>query len=136
MKTIAKLVAALVPLVVVACHPSDDPGKPDGAATDGATTDAGADAASGAGTACYIAAQFRCHEFPEPTGDQAQNLAVECSSDSGDLGATCPMAGYLGKCTLGTGAGREIRRFYTGADAAYEQDFCVNTVMGVWTTTF
>lgn len=43
---------------------------------------------------------------------------------------------FQGKCTIGTGKGREVKRVYTGADVAYEQDFCVNTAMGVWSTTF
>ncbi|HEY8076345.1 MAG TPA: hypothetical protein VIF62_19605 [Labilithrix sp.] len=117
-------------VAVVSCHPTDDiPSTPDGG---GAQSDSG----GGGNTACYIAGQQRCHEFPQPTGTQANDLAVECSSDSGMLGASCPTAGFLGKCTLGSGAGREIRRFYTGADAAYQQDFCVNTAMGLWTTTF
>ena len=125
-------------LPVAGCHPGDDPGtKPDAATTgDAAKTDAGGGDDGGAGTACYIAPQFRCHEYPQPTGDQVQNLAVECSSDSGDLGPSCPTAGFVGSCTLGTGAGREVTRWYTGADAAYEQDFCVNTAHGVWSTTF
>lgn len=135
------LLAALLVLAVPACHPGDDPGgKPDAAATAdggaGPTSDAGSGIDAGGGTACYIAAQQRCHEFPEPTGDQLQNLSVECSSDSGDLGAACPTASFVGKCTVGTGAGREVTRWYTGADASYEQDFCVNTAKGVWSTTF
>src|SRR5690242_13169989 len=119
--------ALLVVLAVPACHPGDDPSGKGDASVGDASSPLGSDAGggggesdAGGGTACYIAGQQRCHEFPEPTGDQVQNLSVECSSTSGDLAATCPTAGYLGKCTLGgTGAGREVTRWYTGADAAY-----------------
>lgn len=126
------------------CHPGDDiPGGrdagPSDAAADAATTDAASsDAAVGSSLACYIAGQMRCKEFPQATADQEANLPVECSSDSGKLTspAACPNAGFVGKCTVGTGVGREVRRWYTGADVVYQQDFCVTTAMGLWSTTF
>jgi hypothetical protein len=113
----------LVLAALTACSGKDEPAK-----------------TSSSSIACYIDVQFRCKEFPEATSDQLANLPVECSSASGALTkdpAACPKAGFLGKCTVGTsGKDKEVRRFYTGADAAYEQDFCVNTAKGVWATTF
>jgi hypothetical protein len=123
-------------LLVAAC----DPEKTEETAADGgrneastATTDAGAGS-----IACYSAEQFYCEENPQPTADQSANLPVSCSSVSGVFSmnpAACPPAGFLGKCTMGDVKNPTIRRYYTGADAAYLQDFCVNTAMGAWSTT-
>jgi hypothetical protein len=129
MSPLRSLLALLVlPATFAACGPGDSSKSPDAA-----TGDAGAGS-----IACYIAGQFRCKEYPEATNDELNNLPIECSSTSGVLTspANCPMAGFQGKCTMGTGVGREVKRVYTGADLAYEQDFCVNTAMGVWSTTF
>jgi hypothetical protein len=114
------------------CPNNNDP------ASDAAT---GTDAATGGGTACYIANQFRCKEFPNPSDDQRNNLAVECSSDSGVLAATCPTANYQAKCTVPPDPanpkdGPEVRRFYTGRDVVYEQAFCADPAHGVWSTAF
>jgi hypothetical protein len=132
----ASLLVTGFSLVLLACSSKDDPkAKADAAApgSDAAATDGGASS-----IACYIADQFRCKEFAEATDDQRANLPVECSSTSGVLSspANCPKEQYAGKCTLGTGKGQEIRRVYTGADVAYEADFCVNTALGVWSTAF
>ena len=87
---------------------------------------------------CYVAGQFICFEDPNPTTTQASNLSVKCSSDSGQFlqPAGCPQAGFLGKCTATTSEGVEIQRFYTGADAAYQADFCATVALGTWSTTF
>jgi hypothetical protein len=97
------------------------------------TTDGGTQTAS-----CYVATQQICYEDPSPTASQAQNLSVKCSSDSGQFlqPAACPQTGFLGKCTATTSEGVEIQRFYTGADATYQADFCANVSLGVWSTTF
>ncbi len=51
---------------------------------------------------------------------------------------SCPMSGFIGKCAVPANGkeGPEIRRWYTAKDAAYQQDFCVSTAKGVWSTTF
>ncbi len=112
--------------------------------TDGGTTlDAPSEAAVDGGKlssiSCYSSVQFFCEERQAPTAAQADALRVMCSSGSGELEepSDCPPAGFLGKCTISSGelAG-QIRRYYTGADAVYQQDFCVNTAQGVWSTTF
>jgi hypothetical protein len=107
--------------------------------TDGGAADGGGGTGGGT-TTCYVATQFRCHEFQNPTQEMKDDLATECSSDSGNLAAQCPTAGFGGKCTLPipatTKGGPEVNRFYTGSDLAYDQDFCVNTANGVWSTTF
>ena len=88
--------------------------------------------------ACYIASQDRCHEYPEATAARVTNLPVECSSTSGVLSmpANCPTTGFLGKCTIGTGAGADVTRWYTPADATYQQSYCASPANGVWSTTF
>jgi hypothetical protein len=93
---------------------------------------------AGSGASCYSAVQFFCEELPAPNAEQENALAVMCSSGSGAFKkpAACPPAGFLGKCTMTTGKDVKIRRFYPGAEAAYQQDFCVNTARGVWSTTF
>ncbi len=130
-----------VAVVFFACHPTDSPSTSDAAAGGDSAAGGGSDAGGDAGAdsiACYVASQFLCHEYPQATADQKTNLPVECSSDSGDLTtpAACPTANFGGKCTVGTGEGRDVKRFYTGSDLAYDQDFCVNTAMGVWSTQF
>ena len=117
------------------------PGKSDPTVTDGGVADASpADASKGGSVSCYTGVQFVCEERQPPsTADQAEALRVACNSGSGVLQepAKCPPAGFLGKCTIATGelAG-QVRRYYTGADAAYQEDFCVNTAKGAWSTTF
>lgn len=90
--------------------------------------------------ACFVASQDRCKEHPLANEVQRKALEGECSSASGALSspAACPPAGFIGKCTVpgAGGGGAEIRRWYKAADAAYQQDFCVNTAKGVWSTTF
>jgi hypothetical protein len=111
-----------------------DAAPAEAAAGDGSTAgDGGVASAS-----CYVASQDRCKEFPSPTGTQAADLAVECSSTSGVFAspAGCPTTGFLGKCTTGTGPGSEVDRWYTPADATYEQSFCTSNASGVWSTTF
>jgi hypothetical protein len=108
--------------------------KTDGAKDGGTTSDTAASDAS-SGIACYIADQFVCEENPTPTAEQEANLRVMCSSASGVIG-TCPRPAFLGKCTVVTGKDTTIRRYYTGADGTYQQDFCVNTAHGVWSATF
>lgn len=99
------------------------------------TPDAGMSVGS---VACYMADMFKCDEYPNATQTQHENSAVACSSTSGALTepAACPTANFVGKCTTGTGVSARVERFYTGADAAYAQDFCVNTALGTWSTTF
>ena len=111
---------------------SDTPGTTD----DGASLDA-ADTGKGGGVACYVADQFRCEEFPTPTETQVTDVLAKCSSVSGvpSQPAACPPAGFRGKCTRPASEGM-VERFYTGADVAYAQDFCVNTAHGAWSTVF
>ena len=87
---------------------------------------------------CHVAVQQVCDEYPAPSPSDDENVGVACSSRSGVLArpAACPSAGFLGKCTTGSGSGQHIQRFYTGADAAYSQDFCANTAHGAWSTAF
>jgi hypothetical protein len=88
--------------------------------------------------ACYIASQDRCHEYPKATAMQLTDLPVECSSTSGVLSmpGACPMTGFLGKCTIGTGAGSDVMRWYAPADGTYEMSYCASPANGVWSTTF
>jgi hypothetical protein len=109
--------------------------------TDPSDAGTGADGAAGSGTACYIADQFRCKEFPNPSEDQRNNLAVECSSGSGVLSDKCPTANYKAKCTVPPDPnnpkdGPEVRRWYTGRDIAYEEAFCADPAHGAWSTSF
>jgi hypothetical protein len=124
-------------LLVSGCANKSDPAVTDGGVTDGA---APADAGKGGSVSCYSDVQFVCEERQPPsTTDQAEALRIACTSGSGELRepATCPAPGFLGKCSVATGelAG-QVRRYYTGADAAYQKDFCVNTAKGAWSTTF
>ena len=93
---------------------------------------------SGDSISCYVASQFICYEDATPTSQQLSNLPVKCSSDSGDYEqpAACPQAGYLGKCTFAAPDGTETDRFYTGADATYQQSFCETVSLGTWSTAF
>ena len=52
-----------------------------------------------ASVACYVAGQLRCKELQDASVDQQGNLAVECSSDSGDFSSpvSCPMDDFVGK---------------------------------------
>jgi hypothetical protein len=117
-----------VMLGVVSCSSGSKPGGDAG----------GTDSAAIAPLACYTASMFICDEYPNPTAAQDSDVPVRCSSVSGVLSRppACPTAGFLGKCTLGSGKGAYVQRFYTGADATYSQDFCVNTSLGIWSTTF
>ncbi len=102
-----------------------------------AAIDAPVDAAKGGSIACYIRDQFRCVEYPTPTSTQVTDVQAMCSSASGvpSQPAACPSADYRGKCTRPASEGY-VERFYAGTDAAYDQDFCVNTAHGVWSTAF
>lgn len=93
---------------------------------------------SGDSISCYVDVQLICFEIDNPTAAQLQNLPVKCSSDSGQYltPAACPQAGYLGKCTFDAPDGVETDRYYTGADAAYEQSFCETVALGTWSTAF
>jgi hypothetical protein len=98
------------------------------------------DLASASSIACSIPTQDRCREVPQPSAAQRAAVTVECSSASGKLSspASCPTAGFVGKCTVpavGTAAA-EVKRFYKADDAAYQKSFCVDTVKGAWSTTF
>lgn len=135
------LVALPLALTAGDCKTTDSASDGGVNAEGGAKTDGG-DASVDAGLtiACYVGNQFRCKEIPSPSEAQQTNLPIECSSVSGDYGTSCPTANFGGKCTVpadpGSKDGPEVRRFYTGRDLAYEQDFCVNTAHGVWSTTF
>jgi hypothetical protein len=121
------LIACVVLGSLMSCSSGSKPGG-----------DGGTDAAAIAPLSCYTADMFICDEYPNPTAQQDSDVPVRCSSISGVLSRppACPTAGFLGKCTLGSGKGVYVQRFYTGADAAYSQDFCTNTSMGSWSTTF
>lgn len=96
-------------------------------------------AVEGVSIACSSPQQDRCWEYSQPTAEQRAAITVECSSGSAKLStpAACPTAGFIGKCTIAAaGKGPEIRRWYKADDAAYQEDFCVNTAKGVWTKTF
>ena len=117
------------------CHLTADESKTDGGA------DAGSEASAAVTSriTCYVAPQFICDDYPNPTAAQTMDVPVACSSASGDFGAACPTAAFKGKCTRPEGPttpGPYVERFYEGADVAYAQDFCVNTASGVWSTTF
>lgn len=100
------------------------------------TPDAGA--ASGASLSCHIADQDRCVEAPAPTKAQEEAQTIECSSTSGVLKrpAACPTAGFVGRCTIVESGTTTVRRWYKGADAAYQKSFCVETVKGTWSAAF
>lgn len=119
-------------------NPAVDGGTSD-AASEASTADGG-DAGKTASIACYISGQFSCEEIISPTPAEEDNLRVVCSSGSGEpkTPAACPPAGFLGKCTFTADGTTRTRRYYTGpgVDAAYQQDFCVNTAHGMWSTTF
>lgn len=107
--------------------------------TDAAASDASAtDASKGLSVSCYTDVQFVCEELPAPTANEEESLKVVCSSGSGDFQkpAKCPPAGFLGKCTFTTDKTNRVRRYYTGAEGAYQADYCVNTAQGIWSTTF
>jgi hypothetical protein len=132
-------------VVVTGCDPIDpNKEKADGAASDAAaeaSADASADGGATSSISCYIASQFICDDYPSATATQLTDVPVACSSASGELKtpSACPQADFKGKCTRPEGptvAGPYVERFYTGADVAYAQDFCVNTANGVWSTTF
>ena len=97
-------------------------------------------APAGASIACSIPSQDRCREVPQPTAEQRAAVSVECESVSGKVSspASCPTAGFVGKCTVPAVGkdGPEVKRWYKADDAAYQKSFCVDTVKGVWSTTF
>ena len=142
MRTLLPLVFLVLPSCTTKDGTSSDAGVQDSGAQDtGSTYDSsgpGSDATASGPLACYVADQFLCDEYPDPTPAQESDVPVACSSRSGVLTRppACPTAGFVGKCTIGSGRGAYVQRFYTGADAAYAQDFCVNTAHGVWSTTF
>ena len=87
---------------------------------------------------CYVDTQQICYEAPLPSSTQVSNLQVKCSSVSGAFAqpAACPQTGYLGKCAYSAADGAEVDRFYTGADATYQQSYCQTNNLGTWSTTF
>lgn len=95
-------------------------------------------AAASASVACYSADQHRCVEAPAAGKAQDEAIGVECGSGSGKLTrpAACPPEGFLGKCTTTENGVVTVRRWYTGADAAYQKSFCAEPARGVWSTTF
>ena len=139
MMTFTKILPVALFLALAACSSEmKDPGAADAEAPKDASV--ATDAGTTKSIACSIPTQDRCKEFPMPSEDQLANLPVECSSVSGMIStpAECPKVGFVGKCTVaGIGKdGPEVRRFYKASDAAYQQDFCVDTAMGTWSTTF
>ncbi|MDB4937007.1 MAG: hypothetical protein JWP87_3979 [Labilithrix sp.] len=139
MKNAFKLLSFALFAVLAGCSSTKDDDTTDGGAKDAAVADSSAVDAGGS-IACSVPQQDRCHEYPAPSDDQRAAVTVECSSVSGAIStpATCPTAGFIGKCTIAaTGKdGPEVRRWYKADDAAYQQDFCVNTAKGVWSTVF
>jgi hypothetical protein len=92
---------------------------------------------------CYVPDMYLCKEEPVATPAQHDNAPTECSSLSGVFcgPADCPTAGFVGKCTYPASDagmdGVQIVRYYTGSDAAYQQDFCTRSPGGgTWSTTF
>ena len=102
--------------------------------------DEGPRADGGAVTISCATDRLNCEEHPSPTAEQEQALRVVCSSGSGAFAkpAACPKAHFHGKCTFTADNVLRIRRYYDGpgVDIAYQQDFCVNTAHGTWSTTF
>ena len=97
-------------------------------------------APAGVSIACSAPNQDRCREVPQPTAEQRAAVSIECDSVSGKLSspASCPTAGFIGKCTI-PAAGKdaaEVKRWYKADDAAYQKSFCVDTVKGAWSTVF
>ena len=145
LKRSSALVATLaVSLVwVTGCHLTGTDPAADGGATDAGSAETSTPVEAGANSiSCYLATQFLCDEYPNPTPAQLMDVPTACSSGSGAFEhdpSKCPMAGFKGKCTRPDGPtvpGPYVERFYDGADLAYAQDFCVNTASGVWSTTF
>ena len=97
-------------------------------------------APAGVSIACWVPAQDRCREVPQATAEQRTAVTIECGSVSGKLSspASCPTAGFIGKCTIPAAGtdGPEVKRWYKADDAAYQKSFCVDTVKGVWSTAF
>jgi hypothetical protein len=91
-------------------------------------------AAAAASIACSMPTQDRCRELPQATAEQRTAVTTECSSVSGKLSspASCPTAGFVGKCTIGV----ETMRWYKADDAAYQKSFCTDSAKGVWSTAF
>ena len=110
------LVSVVAVIAVVACGPS----KSDSISCD------------------VVSAQNICYDIAAPTADQTSNLQVKCSSVSGTYKTpgACPASGFVGKCTFAAPDGTETDRYYTGTDVTYQQDFCVNVALGMWSTTF
>ena len=122
-------------LLLIGCPGGKDTNSPDTADDTADDTSQTTDTGFVAGPAsCYIDDQFICDELTDPDATGVENLAILCSSTSGDFAqpAACPEAGFEGRCTTGTGKDEQIQRFYTGADIAYSEDFCVNTAGGAW----
>jgi len=145
--TCTSLLSALLGLgllaAVAGCSDGDkgtgaDGGAPAADASSEAAT--GTDGGKGESISCYTDVQFVCEENPTPSAADVANLMVVCSSNSGSFKspAECPKPGFLGKCTLTSDGTLRVRRYYMGegVDAAYQQDFCVNTAQGMWSTTF
>ena len=123
----------LAPLFWIAgCHPVVVQDKADAGA---------ANPSSGSSFSCYIASQFTCNDYPNPTPEQRNDAPIGCSAGSGEWKepAACPHEGFKGKCNRADGPtvpGPYVERFYAGADLVYAADFCVNTAKGVWSTTY
>ena len=127
-------------LFTAGCSVKTDPiGTADGG-TDANSEASTSDAGKGTSISCYTSVQFFCEENPTPTAADEENLRVLCSSGSGvfEKPAKCPPAGFLGKCTYTTDGTLRVRRYYPGegVDIAYNEDYCVKTALGVWSTTF
>ena len=103
----------------------------------GDSSRSGPAATAGGPLACYVAVQFICDEYPDPTPAQENDVPATCSSRGGILTRppACPTAAFIGKCTIGSGKGINVQRYYVGTDPAYAQAFCT-TFKGVWSTTF
>lgn len=121
-------------LVAVACAGCT---TKSGTTADGGTV-ADAETTGKASISCYSDVQFYCEEIVAPTMEQEDGLKVVCSSGSAVFSkpAACPPAAFVGKCTFTADGVTKTRRYYTGVDAAYNQDFCVNTAKGTWSTVF
>lgn len=70
-----------------------------------------------------------------PSPMRCENLPASCAVRGGVLATTqCPMANFIGKCTVGP-PDNYVVRFYQGYSGNAET-FCKTMAKGTWSTTF
>jgi hypothetical protein len=71
---------------VTGCHLTSTDPAADGGATDAGSAETSTPIEAGANSiSCYLATQFLCDEYPNPTPAQVMDVPAACSSGSGDL---------------------------------------------------